>query len=75
MYSEAEIQWNFGMHESDFTDIPLMDMFGIYSDPLYASLDILPTQNTLMQGNYRSFFLVSFIKVVFLLCKKDFLLI
>ncbi|KAK1359821.1 RWP-RK domain-containing protein [Heracleum sosnowskyi] len=47
--SEAEIQWNF---ESELNDIPLMDMFGIYSDPLYGSLDILPTQNTLMQGDY-----------------------
>lgn len=65
MCSEAEIQWNFGMHETEFNDIQLMDMFGIYSDPLFASLDILPTQNTLMQGNYPKFFLIAFITVVF----------
>lgn len=50
MYSEAEIQWDFDMDKSEVDDFPLMDMFGIYSDPLYASLDVLPTQNTLMQG-------------------------
>lgn len=48
-----EIQWDFGMEESEFMSLPLLDMFG-YSDPLYGSLDILPIQDssTLMQGKY-----------------------
>lgn len=39
------------MEESEFMSFPLLDMFG-YSDRLYGSLDILPTQDnsTLMQG-------------------------
>ncbi|KAK1357725.1 RWP-RK domain-containing protein [Heracleum sosnowskyi] len=51
--SEEEIQWDFGMPESEFVSFPLLHMFG-YSDPLYASSDIVPAHDnsTLMQGDY-----------------------
>lgn len=48
--------------QGDFMSFPLLDMF-VYSDPLYASLDILPTQNNhLMQGTQMYFTFSFFIK-------------
>ncbi|KAK1379870.1 hypothetical protein POM88_026614 [Heracleum sosnowskyi] len=49
------IHWDFGMPESEVMSFQLLDMFG-YNDPLYASLDIVPTQDycTFMQGDYFS---------------------
>ncbi|WOG99577.1 hypothetical protein DCAR_0518930 [Daucus carota subsp. sativus] len=52
------VQWDFGMQESEkFTSFPLLDMFE-YSDPLYASLDIVPAEEntTLMQDDLEYFF-------------------